>query len=149
MRHSLVTENPPFPVSPYGGKPGRAGSPHAATRYAPAQTAGTHRAAAPPTRGAAAPLVHPPAGFQHGSTLYGTKRTCHLLIKPDNLTCHQHTEKRAANCRLWGQKLGGEAGCIFDAEARRRGDKREKEELPSPPVSRRPPRLRVGFLVGT
>jgi hypothetical protein len=38
----------PFPVSPSGEKPGRAGSPHAAT------------AAAPPTRGLR-PLVNPPA----------------------------------------------------------------------------------------
>jgi hypothetical protein len=43
----------PFPVSPSGGKPGRAGSPHAA------------KSAAPPTRGAAAPLCipHPDAEF--------------------------------------------------------------------------------------
>jgi hypothetical protein len=49
----------PFPVSPSGGKPGRAGSPHAATRAAPANRAGTPRAAAPPTRGLR-PLVYPP-----------------------------------------------------------------------------------------
>ena len=38
-----------LPLSPSGEKPGRAGSPHAATRAAPANPAGTPPAAAPPT----------------------------------------------------------------------------------------------------
>ncbi len=49
----------PFPVSPFGGKPGRAGSPHAGARREPAKSAGTRHAPAPPTRGAAAPLWIP------------------------------------------------------------------------------------------
>src|SRR5471032_2718855 len=54
--------DPPFPVSPSGGKPGREGSPHAGARCAPAKTAGTHHAPAPPTRGAAATLCIPRSG---------------------------------------------------------------------------------------
>jgi hypothetical protein len=50
----------PFPVSPSGGKPGRAGSPHAATRSAPANTAGTARARGSPRKRGFAPLAHPP-----------------------------------------------------------------------------------------
>jgi len=50
----------PFPVSPSGGKPGRAGSPHAGGHVArPAKSAGTHRAPAPPTRGLPPPCGSP------------------------------------------------------------------------------------------
>src|ERR1022692_1865182 len=59
--------DPPFPVSPLRGKPGWAGSPHAATRAAPAKTAGTSRAAAPPIRGDCAPPGHSPLALRVGS----------------------------------------------------------------------------------
>jgi hypothetical protein len=50
----------PFPVSPSGGKPGRAGSPHAGQHAArPAKSAGTHRAPGSPHKRAAAPLCIP------------------------------------------------------------------------------------------
>src|ERR1700756_1411047 len=42
---------PPFPFPPPGESRGGEGSPHAATRIAPANGAGTLRAAAPPARG--------------------------------------------------------------------------------------------------
>ena len=54
----------PLSRFPLWGKAGAGGFPprrwHA---VAPAKSAVTHRAASPPTRGAVAPLVHPPAGF--------------------------------------------------------------------------------------
>jgi len=51
----------PFPVSPSGGKPGRAGSPHAgSTLRASKKLLARIDAAAPPTRGACRPLVYPP-----------------------------------------------------------------------------------------
>jgi len=62
--------NPPFPFPPRG-KPGGDGSPHAAACSAPAKTAGTSHAAAPPARGLrplarspwlASANVPPPAG---------------------------------------------------------------------------------------
>jgi len=52
--------NAPFPVSPSGGKPGRAGSPHAGeARCPPAKSADRHRAPAPPTRGLPPPCGSP------------------------------------------------------------------------------------------
>src|SRR5476649_544655 len=47
---------------PLRGKAGAGGSPHAGARCAPAKTAGTHHAPAPPTRGAAATLCIPRSG---------------------------------------------------------------------------------------
>ena len=63
------SENAPFPVSPSGGKPGRAGSPHAGTRLLPAKNAGKSRAPAPPARGiskrsAEIPLANPPVSLR-------------------------------------------------------------------------------------
>ena len=51
----------PFPVSPSGGKPGRAGSPHAAGHAARQQKAlAPIDAAAPPTRGVQSAPLNPP-----------------------------------------------------------------------------------------
>ena len=50
----------PFPVSPKGKAGAGKGSPHAATRSAPANHAGTAHAAPPPARGAFAPLAPSP-----------------------------------------------------------------------------------------
>lgn len=51
----------PFPVSPSGGKPGRAGSPHAgSTSHASKQRWHVPMPPAPPTRGAKPPLCIPP-----------------------------------------------------------------------------------------
>src|SRR5215471_15360588 len=66
--------NAPFPVSPSGGKPGRAGSPHAGTRLVPANYAVTIRAPAPPARGiskrsAEIPLAHPPVSLRQQGIL--------------------------------------------------------------------------------
>src|SRR5262249_28398333 len=61
----------PLSRSPLRGKAGVGGSPprrwHAARQP---KALSRIDAAAPPTRGAAAPLVHPPAGSQRGCTLY-------------------------------------------------------------------------------
>ena len=49
----------PLPVSPSGGKPGRAGSPHAQNVPRPANTAGTCRARHSPHKRGSAPLCIP------------------------------------------------------------------------------------------
>ncbi len=72
----------PFPVSPSGGKPGRAGSPHAGST--PRTSKKRWHAAmlpAPPTRGAAAPLCIPRSRTQH-VTATGLKE-CTLYCKAD------------------------------------------------------------------
>ena len=51
--------SPPFPFPPPGESRGGAGSPHAATRAAPAKSAGTSRAAAPPQEGLLPPCASP------------------------------------------------------------------------------------------
>ena len=86
-----------FPVSPSGGKPGREGSPHAG-RHAARQhkTLARIMRAAPPTRGAAAPLFIP-RRLLGADALYNAKRTFHLLIKPDNLTSYQQTSESQIN----------------------------------------------------
>jgi hypothetical protein len=50
----------PLPRFPQGESRGGESSPHAAARAAPAKTAGTAQAAAPPARGASPPLRDPP-----------------------------------------------------------------------------------------
>jgi hypothetical protein len=91
MRIACGSEESERPLSrfPRGGKAGAGGFPprrrHAARQ--PKALAPIVRAA-PPTRGAAAPLVHPPLPFGVDA-LYDVNRTFHLLIKPDNLTCYQ------------------------------------------------------------
>ena len=54
--------DPPFPFPPRG-KPGRAGSPHAGARCAPANGAGTHRCCRLPPQEGSAPLRDPPIGI--------------------------------------------------------------------------------------
>ena len=44
----------------------------------------------PPQEGLPPPLCIPPLPFSVDA-LYVVNRTFHLLIKPDNLTCYQHT----------------------------------------------------------
>jgi len=93
MRIACGSKELKAPLSrfPLRGKAGAGGFPprrwHAACQPT---TLACIDAAAPPTRGAAAPLVHPP-GPVGVDALYDVNRTFHLLIKPDNLTCYQHT----------------------------------------------------------
>jgi len=91
MRIACGSKELKAPLSrfPLRGKAGAGGFPprrwHAACQPT---TLACIDAAAPPTRGAAAPLVHPP-GPVGVDALYDVNRTFHLLIKPDNLTCYQ------------------------------------------------------------
>ena len=70
----------PFPVSPSGGKPGRAGSPHAgSTLRASKKRCHASMLPAPPTRGiskrfAEIPLVHPPVCLRQQGILYGLRQ---------------------------------------------------------------------------
>jgi hypothetical protein len=50
----------PFPVSPSGGKPGRAGSPHTAHAARQQKQLSRIDAAAPPTRGVSKRFANPP-----------------------------------------------------------------------------------------
>jgi len=81
----------PLSRFPLRGKAGAGGFPprrkHASRQH---KTLARILLAAPPTRGAAAPLVHPPPA-SGADALYVANRTFHLLIKPDNLTCYQHS----------------------------------------------------------
>jgi len=96
MRIACGSKELKAPLSrfPLRGKAGAGGFPprrwHAACQPT---TLACIDAAAPPTRGAAAPLVHPP-GPVGVDALYDVNRTFHLLIKPDNLTCYQHETTR-------------------------------------------------------
>src|SRR5215510_14699004 len=81
----------PFPVSPSGGKPGRAGSPHAAGTLRASQNRWHASCWRLPPKEGCRPLVHPPLASS-ADALYVTNRTFHLLIKPDNLTCYQQIE---------------------------------------------------------
>ena len=104
MRIACGSKESELPLSrfPLRGKAGAGGFPprrwHAACQPT---TLACIDAAAPPTRGAAAPLVHPP-GPVGVDALYDVNRTFHLLIKPDNLTCYQHrVAQAAAVSELW------------------------------------------------
>jgi len=81
----------PLSRFPLRGKAGAGGFPprrkHASRQH---KTLARILLAAPPTRGAAAPLVHPPPA-SGADALYVANRTFHLLIKPDNLTCYQQS----------------------------------------------------------
>ena len=84
-------EIPPFPVSPSGGKPGRAGSPHAAGTLRASQNRWHASCWRLPPQEGCRPLVHPPLASS-ADALYDANRTFHLLIKPDNLTCYQQRQ---------------------------------------------------------
>jgi len=61
--------NAPFPVSPSGGKPGRAGSPHAgSTLLASKQRRQASMLPAPPTRGLPPPCASPASARYNVST---------------------------------------------------------------------------------
>src|ERR1700680_958550 len=77
----------PFPVSPPGKSRGGRGPPTPEARRAPAKTAGTHRCCRLPPQEGCRPLVYPPRAALGSNALYDVKRTDHVLIKPDNLTC--------------------------------------------------------------
>jgi hypothetical protein len=97
--------NAPFPVSPSGGKPGRAGSPHAGSTLR-ASKSGWHVSMlpAPPTRGAAAPLWIPRERAlhrQHRATKTGTfylAKNRNFLLGLDTLG---DLDRRACPCEAW------------------------------------------------
>ena len=65
----------PFPVSPSGGKPGRAGSPHAgSTSHASKKRWHVPMLPAPPTRGAS-----PPCAIPLGRTTFSVDKTGLLM----------------------------------------------------------------------
>jgi hypothetical protein len=94
----------PLSRFPLRGKAGAGGFPprrrHAARQH---KTLARIMLAAPPTRGAAAPLVHSPPD-SGADALYDANRTFHLLIKPDILTCYQQivTDRVSLACKLSG-----------------------------------------------
>jgi hypothetical protein len=104
MRIACGSEELERPLSrfPLRGKAGAGGFPprhwHAARQP---KALSRIDAAAPPTRGAAAPLCIP-RWLLSVDALYDVNRTFHLLIKPDNLTCYQHGRSRHRETQLLG-----------------------------------------------
>jgi hypothetical protein len=110
---------PPFPFPPPGASRGGEGSPHAATRIAPAKGAGTLRAAAPPARGiskrsAEIPLAPSPYRLPEGDLLWpaAARKTFLLSLRQGGrfLGCVRELPQRAS---------GREDYCLWPAAARK------------------------------